>query len=251
MTTTKPRTPVQLVWAVFSLVGVFLGGGHVGAESPAAPVMRVAATANDFEVTGDGSAQAWKAASWTVLNRRDGGTHDYQTRVKMLYSKQGIYVLMDATDGRLTASFQKDFEDLWTEDVFEFFFWPHEKWPVYFEYEISPLGRELPIIIPNFGGQFFGWRPWHYDGQRRMRKAVSIQGGKQVSGAAIQGWRAEVFLPYDLLKPLRNVPPQPGSHWRANFYRVDYDEGKTTSWDWARVGDSFHDYQSFGTLIFQ
>jgi len=39
-------------------------------------------------------------------------------------------------------------------DVFEFFLWPDERYPVYFEYEISPLGHELPILIPNFGGQF-------------------------------------------------------------------------------------------------
>jgi hypothetical protein len=32
---------------------------------------------------------------------------------------------------------------------------------------------------------------------------------------------------------------------------MDYDDGKTTSWDWARVGSSFHDFQRFGTLVFE
>ncbi len=59
-----------------------------------------------------------------------------------------------------------------------------------------------------------------------------------------------MFFPYELLKPLGNVPPKPGTRWRANFYRVDYDEDKSTSWDWARVGPSFHEYHKFGTLIF-
>jgi hypothetical protein len=54
-----------------------------------------------------------------------------------------------------------------------------------------------------------------------------------------------------LLKPLQNVPPRPGARWRANFYRMDYDEGKSTSWDWARVGESFHEFHKFGTLIFE
>jgi hypothetical protein len=53
-----------------------------------------------------------------------------------------------------------------------------------------------------------------------------------------------------LLKPLGNVPATQGSRWRANFYRMDYDDGKKTAWDWARVGTSFHEYQKFGTLIF-
>ena len=65
------------------------------------------------------------------------------------------------------------------------------------------------------------------------------------------GWTAEVFIPYELLTPLRNVPPKPGTRWRANFYRMDYDDGQHTSWDWARVGPSFHEFQKFGTLVFE
>ena len=71
------------------------------------------------------------------------------------------------------------------------------------------------------------------------------------SNAAVTGWRAEVFIPYELLKPLGNVPPRPGTRWRANFYRIDHDGGASTGWDWARVGASFHDFHNFGTLVFQ
>jgi hypothetical protein len=158
---------------------------------------------------------------------------------------------MEGTDQVLTASLEDDFEDLWNEDVFEVFLWTDERFPIYFEYEISPLDRELPILVPNFDGKFFGWRPWHYDGDRKTKKGVSIVGGPQRAGAPIRGWRAEVFFPYDLLKPLPNVPPGPGTRWRANFYRVDYDGGQSTSWDWARVGPSFHEFTKFGTLLFE
>ena len=90
--------------------------------------------------------------------------------------------------------------------------------------------------IPNFGGQFLGWRPWDYEKDRATRKATSIIGGPKQPDAAIQGWRAEFLIPYALLRPLQNVPPKPGTKWRANFYRMDHDDGKTTQWDWARVG---------------
>ena len=169
----------------------------------------------------------------------------------MLYSDRGLYVLLDGTDRRLSATMTEDFLDLWTEDVFEFFLWPDERHTVYFEYEISPLGYELPILIPNFGGQFLGWRPWHYDGDRRIQKATAVRGGEKQSGAAIEGWTAEVFVPFELLKPLQNVPPQAGTRWRANVYRVDYDGPRSTAWDWSRVGPSFHDYANFGTLVFE
>jgi predicted TIM-barrel fold metal-dependent hydrolase len=212
--------------------------------------LRVKAT-DDFEVTGDGSAAAWKKTEWEPLHKRNAKGLPYETRVKVLYSKKGLYVLMDATDKKITAKITDDFQDLWTEDVFEVFLWPDERDALYFEYEISPLNHELPILVPNLEGKFLGWRPWHYEGDRKIRKATSATGGQLKSGSDVTGWKAEFFIPYDLLKPLRNISPQPGTRWRANFYRMDYDDGNTTSWDWARVGPSFHEFQKFGTLVFE
>jgi hypothetical protein len=160
-------------------------------------------------------------------------------------------VLFNGTDEKLTSTMTNDFDNLWTEDVYEAFFWPDERDPLYFEYEISPLNKELPILCPNPDGKFLGWRPWHYEGNRKVRKATAAQGGEAKSGAAVKGWTAEVFIPFELLTPLRNTSPQPGTKWRANFYRMDYDGGKQSAWDWARVGASFHEYQKFGTLVFE
>jgi hypothetical protein len=42
----------------------------------------------------------------------------------------------------------------------------------------------------------------------------------------------------------------PGTRWRANFYRVDHDDGKRTHWEWAPVEKTFHDYRNFGELLF-
>jgi len=223
---------------------------QVAREETPARTLHVRPT-EDFVVNGAGDALAWQAAAWEPLHARDTDGHPYQTRVKMLYSRTGLYVLMEAEDRTITATMQEDFLDLWNEDVFEFFLWPEERYSVYFEYEISPLGFELPILIPNFGGEFLGWRPWHYEGKRKTQKATMVSGGPKQSGAHVTGWKAEVFVPYDLLKPLQNVPPKPGTRWRANFYRVDYDDGKSTSWDWARVGPSFHEFAKFGTLVFE
>ncbi len=216
---------------------------------PDRPRLTVRATA-DFEVTGAGGNPAWEALGWTALPRRQPAGHPYETRFKLLYSNSGLYVLMDGTDRKLTATMTDDFMDLWHEDVFEVFLWPDERHSVYFEYEISPLNKELAILVPNFGGQFLGWRPWHYEKDRLIRKATTVTGGLRQAGASIQGWRAEFFIPYSLLRPLQNVPPQPGTRWRANFYRIDHDDGARSSWAWAPVRTTFHEYQSFGELIF-
>lgn len=205
----------------------------------------------DFRINGAGDAAAWQSTDWVVLNRRPNARHDYTARFRMLYSNTGVYVLFDGSDKTLTATMKEDFLDLWNEDVFECFFWTSEDHPVYFEYEISPLGYELPILVPNLDGRFLGWRPWHYEGTKKIQKKVSATGGTNTSLSAVTGWRAEVFIPYELLTPLRNVPPKSGTRWRANFYRVDYDGEGTTGWDWARVGPSFHEFRKFGTLVFE
>jgi hypothetical protein len=223
------------------------GGVHaLDEERPRLSVTPV----DDFEISGGGEHTAWRHVEFTALRRRQPDGPPYESRFKMLYSTTGLYFLMEGTDRKLTASMNEDFMDLWKEDVFEVFLWTDERFPVYFEYEISPLDRELPILIPNFGGRFLGWRPWRYERERRTRKATTIIGGPKQPQAAIQGWRAEFFIPYALLTPLQNVPPKPGTSWRANLYRMDYDDGKATQWEWARVGDSFHEYEKFGHLVF-
>jgi hypothetical protein len=129
--------------------------------------------------------------------------------------------------------------DLWHEDVFEVFLWPDERHPVYFEYEISPLNKELAILVPNFGGQFLGWRPWHYEKERLIRKATSVTGGPRQSHAAIQGWRAEFFI----LRVAQTAAerPKPGTPSANLIAGSDVMDAHAVVVG-ARTGN-FHDYQ--------
>ena len=118
---------------------------------------------DDFELTGDGSAAGWQHAAWLPLTAVKGiGSHP--SKAKVVYSPAGIYCLFDCEDLVLTCSNLKDNDDIWNEDVVEAFFWPDQSQDLYLEYELSPLGVELPLIIPNNGGKFMGWAPWHTRG---------------------------------------------------------------------------------------
>ena len=200
----------------------------------------------DFGITGNGGADNWNKAGWLALPQRNSANIAYQTQVKLLYSDSGIYCLYRCEDRKITATLKEDFLDLYNEDVVEAFFWTDEATPIYFEYELSPLNYELPILVPNIKGNFFGWRPWHYEGSRRTKHATHIN----KNGDAVSSWTAEFYIPYALLTPMRNVPPKKGEHWRANFYRIDYDETSIT-WQWQIVvNENFHDYERFGTIVF-
>ena len=200
----------------------------------------------DFTVNGNGDHPAWDSANWVLMPRQDSSGVMYQTQAKLLYSDKGIYVLFRCEDYKISASLRQDNADLYLEDVAEIFFWTSEDYPIYFEYEISPLNYELVLMVPNFEGRFLGWIPWHYSGKRTTEHATSIQ----TNEGGVSGWTAEVFIPYELLKPLRNVPPAPGTEWRMNMYRIDYDYG-SAEWAWQPVRETFHDFNSFGTLRFR
>src|SRR5664279_3141560 len=202
----------------------------------------------DFKITGDGQSDQWKTTGWINLYQPDPADPAYKTKVKVLYSSSGIYFLFNCGDKKLTSTMKADYLNLWEEDVVEVFLWTDEKFPVYFEYELSPFNFELPIMVPNNNGKFLGWLPWHYDGERRTRHATSVikENGKDISA-----WVAEFYIPYKLLDPLSNVPPQSGTKWRANIYRIDYDNGSEMPFVWQKVTGTFHEYKKFGTFIFE
>lgn len=218
-------------------------------QTPADNTLTIPKT-DDFDIDGAGSASEWGQTDWVAIPFRRGPNTTLKTRAKVLYSDKGIYFLLECEDQVLSATLTEDFANLYEEDVVEVFLWTDEAYPIYFEYELSPLNYELPIIVPNFDGSFFGWRPWHYEGEKKTRHATSVQGGEKKSGASIRQWTAEFFIPFALLNPLKNVPPEKGTRWRANMYRIDYDGGAFKGWQWQPTSGSFHEYKKFGTFIF-
>jgi hypothetical protein len=73
---------------------------------------------------------------------------------------------------------------------------------------------------------------------------------RKKSKATISAWTAEFFISYKLLRQLKNIPPQKGTKWRANFYRVDYDDG-FAGWSWQPTERSYHGIEKFGTMLFE
>jgi hypothetical protein len=205
----------------------------------------------DFNLTGTGDNNEWTRTEWNYLTKLDTGGKIYSSKFKILYSANGIYVLFNGDDDKISTHFDKDFEDLFKGDVFEVFFHTDPEIPIYFEYEINQLNKELVLLVPNINGKVHGWTPWHYEKDRSIKKMVNVVGGKKIANSAIISWSAELFFPYDLFNPLGNVPPTSGPIWNANFYRLDYDSGKMTKWAWGPVQNSFHELEKFRPVKFE
>jgi hypothetical protein len=211
--------------------------------------LRISKT-NDFDVSGNGQAPAWKNCEWQPMPRV-AGDREYNTRSKVLYSDCGIYFLVECQDRHLSCLERKDFDDIFLDDVIEVFLWPCQSQTMYFEYEVSPMEVELPILVANNGESFMGWRPWKYTGTRKVIKKTVVVGGNKEPGAHVQSWSAEFFIPFELFNGMSNSRPGRGTRWRANMYRIDYDGDKAAHWAWCPdTGANFHRIHKFGTFVF-
>ncbi len=205
----------------------------------------------DFELTGDGKTGNWEGTQWINIAQRKQLGALRETKFKVLYSKKGIYFLFYSEDTSLDASILADNKHLWKEDVVEVFLWPDTTKEVYFEYELSPLNYELPLMVMNIEGQRHRWQPWFYEDDRAILHQTAVQGGSKKSGASIKSWTAEFFIPFSLLLPIGQMPPKSGTVWKANMYRMDYVNKKGMYWSWKKIDSSFHDIHNFGALLFE
>lgn len=239
-----------LVLCFYLPVNIF--GIHTDGQSPSIELRALyVKKCTDFTITGSGKDKNWSLTEWVTIPQRKIVNEALETKVKVLYSKTGLYFLFFCKDKKLTATMNADRMDLWKEDVVEVFLMPDESCSVYFEYEISPLNYELPILVSNENGDLVRWAPFHYDEDRKVAHATTVQGGETKHDAAVTSWMAEFFIPYKLLRPLKNITPTAGTNWKANLCRIDYEDQKMNTWSWKLTQKNFHDYKSFGTLLFE
>lgn len=231
---------------ITAMIGITACGS---AEQPIADAYLVRKTA-DFEINGSGSSPQWDATPWTRLTVFPDYPSEHQTEFKMLYSDKGIYVLFNCGDSALTNTLKEDRAPLYNEDVVEVFLQPDSSRSHYFEYELSPLNYETPLLIFNNQGDLNSWHPFEIREERKLKHATDTSAMAMRNEPGKSGWKAEFFIPFDLLRPLNGHQPKSGEQWKANFYRIDYDKGEAL-WAWKLNSGNFHEYQHFGTIIFE
>jgi len=141
---------------------------------------------------------------------------------------------------------QADFLHLWEEDVVEIFLQPDPSKMAYFEFELSPMNFELPIIVYNVNGKLNSWVPFLYEGDRETRHATAL---RYHDDKQLAGWRAEFYIPFLLMRPILDEAPHSGAIWKGNLYRIDYDEGESLN-SWCATTVNFHEPEKFGWLRF-
>ena len=157
-------------------------------------------------------------------------------------------------DDKITTKDYNDFDPIYNGDVFEVFLHPIPATPVYFEYEVNALNKQLILTLSKTGNQLFSWAPKYptADDRKPIKNKVDVVGGVSAVGGTINNWTAEIFLPYSILGILPNVPPESGTIWNANFCRLDYDSGNMIKYSWSpKIEKSFHELNKFRSVRFE
>ena len=191
----------------------------------------------------------WGKCEATAIDRywdgrsalREKGHHWMNlTYVRSLWNEQVVFFYFESWFDSLNVnpewSRETAIEGLWNKDVVEVFLKPGAA-PSYFEIEVSPLGQwaNMRIVEPRVEVDL----EWNSDLELEtlLSKHESI-------------WRVFLGLPY---KSIWEKPPEVGTSWRVNLYRIAGKEPhrEYLAWRPTFTGQpDFHVPSSFGHLIF-
>lgn len=229
-------------------------------------------TSHALKIDGKINELAWKKASWSDLFVDIEGDKKpkplFDTRVKMLWDSQYLYIAADIEEPHLWATLLNHDDIIFKDHDFEVFIDPNNDENQYFEIEINALGTVMDLFMFKTykrGGPMD--MSWNSDG---MKSAIKCKGTLNNNRDKDKGWTVELAIPYNCLKKTgRNYLPQSDQPWRINFSRVEWtlqNEGKSYikklnengrtipefNWVWSPIGViDMHVPNRWGYLYFK
>lgn len=172
------------------------------------------------------------------------------TKARLLWDDRYLYFAADMEDSDLYADVTRDNGMIWTNDVFELFFKPHEDRLTYYEFQVNAAGAQLELFLPSRGsGGYQRFAPLTRFG---MESAVRLQGTLNNWQDKDKGWMVEGRIPWTAFQA-SGGKPEPGAKWRFALCRFDYsvafDRPELSSTAPLTQSD-FHRYEDYGELTF-
>ena len=197
------------------------------AEFYTPPVVSVPLLASAPVVDGKVEAEEWRFAAvlsdFVLLGGK--ALPALPTTVYVAYDEQAVYVaakLFDPQPNQLRREVTEADGEVWRDDCLELFIDTKGERRTYARLAVNALGTK-------------------YDSEGRDA-AANFQWDVATS-LAQDGWSAEIRLPF-----AQQTAPQPGDRWILGVARNAVRVGELSTW--ARHHKSFHEPQSFGTLLF-
>ncbi len=170
---------------------------------------------------------AWRDASWTAdftdIEGSIRAAPRLRTRVRMLWDDRYWYIAAELQEPDLQATIRAHDAVIFHDNDFEVFTDPSGTTHRYFEIELNALGTEWDLFLPKpyrDGGS--ADNGWEIPG---LKLAVARHGTVNDASDRDTSWTVELAIPWSAFADSgRNaVPPAPGTQWRVNFSRVEWD----------------------------
>ena len=229
----------------------------------------------DIKVTIDGelSERAWSRAVWTESFTDIEGdirAKPYlDTRVKMLWDEEYLYIAAELMESHLWATYDKQDMIIFEENNFEVFIDPDGDTHNYMELELNALGTIWDLLLAK-PYRDFGNPINSYD-LRSIKKGIKLYGTLNNTADRDDKWAIEIAIPWSAISEINTHkgPPREGEFWKINFSRVEWDrdikDGKyikqkdastkkekaENNWVWSPQGSiAMHKPEMWGLVIF-
>lgn len=204
-----------------------------------------------IKIDGKLGEKAWEKAesSGAFVRTMDGLPAAQETTAKVLYDDKNLYIAFDNQDTDIWSTLDKRDDKLWTQEVNELFIDADGDGKTYVELQVNPKGALFDSYLPTY-------RKNENDWDSGAKVAVKVDGTLNQRDDEDKRWIVEMAIPLTAargkLAEMKNVPPQVGTEWRVNLFRMDQPKGRPqagSGWSPPMVGD-FHALDRFGTLVF-
>lgn len=210
---------------------------------------------------------AWADAPWSEAFVDIEGDKQpkprWQTRVKMLWDDQALYIAADMDEPHIWATLKDHDSVIFKDNDFEVFLDPDNDSHVYGELELNALNTTWDLLLTKpykDGGRAID--SWEIKG---LKTATHIDGTLNDPTDTDRGWSVEIAWPWASIKEMtrQEIWIRDGDQWRINFSRVEWDidivQGKyhkvpkrpEHNWVWSPQGViNMHWPEKWGILQF-
>ena len=182
-------------------------------------------TSSPLNIDGKATEPCWKNATWTDnfvdIVSEQKAVPRFQTRAKMVWDDDFLYVFAEISEPHIWGNVKKRDETIFVDNDFEVFIDPDGDTHNYYEYEMNALNTEWDLLLTRpyrDGGEPI--TSWNFVG---MKSAVHLDGTINNPGDTDRKWTAEIAFPMkSFADSTTSIPVKPGTHWRVNFSRVEW-----------------------------
>jgi hypothetical protein len=183
-------------------------------------------TEKNITVDGLFDDEAWQQSYWTDsfvdIVSKDYPKPRFETKVKMLWNNDYLYLAADMEEPDLWATLTERDAVIFHDNDFEVFIDPDGDTHNYYELEINALNTvwDLFLLKPYRDGDKVAINSWDIKG---LKTAVHLNGTLNDPRDKDKGWSIEIAIPWESLGELRDhIPPKEYETWRFNFSRVEW-----------------------------